>query len=118
MAAHDPSANLPPYRDVTADEAQRLIAGGAVVVDVRQPEEWSSGHIGEAHLVPLDGIYSFGRAIGDLPRDRDLIFTCEAGQRSAVASEIALVAGFAPERVHNLVGGMSAWRRLRLPMER
>jgi rhodanese-related sulfurtransferase len=108
----------PPYSATSPEEAQRLIEVGAVVVDVRQPNEWQTGHIADARLIPLDGIYAFGRAAATLPRDADLIFVCEMGQRSAVASEIALVAGFAPEHVHNLTGGMSAWRRQRLPVER
>jgi rhodanese-related sulfurtransferase len=107
-----------PYVEIGPEEAQRLIETGAVVVDVRQPDEWQAGHIPSARLIPLDGIYVFGRGAAGLPRDTDLIFVCEVGQRSAAASEIALVAGFAPERVHSLAGGMAAWRRLRLPVER
>lgn len=111
-------AGRPPYVEIGPEEAQRLIEAGAVVVDVRQPYEWQAGHIPSARLIPLDGIYVFGRGAADLPRDTDLIFVCEVGQRSAAASEIALVAGFAPERVHSLAGGMTAWRRLHLPVER
>jgi rhodanese-related sulfurtransferase len=99
----------------TAEERPPYVTVGP---EKGQPYEWRAGHIANAHLIPLDGIYAFGRGVADLPRDADLIFVCEAGQRSAVASEIALVAGFAPQRVHNLAGGMSAWRRMRLPVER
>ena len=65
--------------------------------------------------MPLEGIYQFGHAATQLPQDQDIVFVCESGQRSAVASEIALVAGLSPDRVHNLVGGMVAWRRAGLP---
>ncbi len=116
---YDAAEERPPYVEIGPEEAQRLIEeGGAVVVDVRQPYEWQWSHIANARPIPLDGIYAFGRGMAELPRDVNLIFVCEVGQRSAVASEIALVAGFAPERVHNLAGGMSAWRRMRLPVER
>jgi rhodanese-related sulfurtransferase len=118
MASNTPEDDQIPYTTIGPERAQQLVEAGAVVVDVRQPEEWRTGHIAGAQLIPLNGIYAFGQASRDLPRDRDLIFVCEAGQRSAVASEIALVSGFAPERVHNLAGGMSAWRRMRLPMDR
>lgn len=118
MASYDPEEERPPYAVIGVEEAQRLIQAGAVVVDVRQPHEWRAGHIPDARLVPLDGIYAFGHAAATLPRDTDLIFVCEVGQRSGTASEIALVAGFAPERVHNLAGGMGAWRRQGLPQER
>ncbi|HEY7126066.1 MAG TPA: rhodanese-like domain-containing protein [Ktedonobacterales bacterium] len=105
-----------PFQNIGPEEAQKLIAQGAQVIDVRQPEEWLTGHIPEAELVPLDGIYLFGRAIGDYPKDRDLILVCEQGHRSLSAAEIALVAGHT--RVYNLVGGMSAWRARRLPITR
>jgi rhodanese-related sulfurtransferase len=118
MAAQHPDDDLPPYVEIDADGAQALMAAGAVVVDVRQPDEWQRGHIPGARLISLDGIYTFGRNIRDLPTGADLIFVCEVGQRSAVASEIARVAGYAAEHVHNLVGGMSAWRRQQLPIER
>ena len=118
MANTDPSEQPTPFDVIGPERAQEMIAAGAAVVDVRQPQEWRTGHIPNAQLIPLDGIYVFGKATTDLPRDRDLIFVCEAGQRSAMASEIALVAGFTPARVHNLAGGMGAWRRTGLPVER
>jgi rhodanese-related sulfurtransferase len=117
VGQHGPDG-LPPYADVDATRAQALLAAGAVVIDVRQPDEWQRGHIPGARLIPLDGIYAFGHTIRDLPAETDLVFVCEMGQRSAVACEIALVAGYAAARVHNLTGGMSAWRRLQLPTER
>ena len=52
---------------------------------------------------------------GAIQRD-DLIFVCEVGQRSAVAAEMAAALGM--QRVYNLEGGMTAWRREQLPVER
>ncbi len=95
-----------------------MIESGAHVIDVRQPEEWNRGHIAKAELVPLNGIYSFGKAIKDLnlPDDGDVIFVCASGQRSASASEIALVAGL--KNVYNLANGMNGWVGRRYPIER
>jgi rhodanese-related sulfurtransferase len=115
MVADDDETSMP-FTDVTPEQAQELIAQGALVLDVRQPNEWIRGHIPEAELVPLDGIYLFGKALADYPKDQDVILVCEMGQRSVVAAEIALVAGYT--RVYNLAGGMSAWRARRLPMTR
>ena len=85
---------------------------------MRQPDEWRRGHISEAILVPLDGIYSFGKALKDLqiPEDEDVIFVCAVGQRSASASEIALVAGL--KHVYNLANGMNGWFMRHYPIER
>jgi rhodanese-related sulfurtransferase len=107
-----------PYTTIGTDEAKRMIDAGARVIDVRQPEEWAYGHIAQATLVPLSGIYSFGKALKELnlPEDEEVIFVCAAGQRSASASEIALVAGL--KKVYNLANGMNGWMSRRYPVER
>ena len=105
-----------PYQTIGTDEAKKLIEQGTRVIDVRQPEEWQSGHIAEATLVPLNGIYTFGQALKDLNlgADEDVIFVCRSGQRSATASEIALVAGLT--KVYNLANGMNGWINRNYPM--
>lgn len=107
-----------PYTTIGTDEAKRMIDAGVTVIDVRQQDEWNRGHIAEAVLVPLNGIYSFGKALKDLnlPEDQEIIFTCAMGQRSASASEIAMVAGF--KKVYNLANGMNGWVGRRYPIER
>ena len=107
-----------PYTTIGTDEAKRMIDAGVTIIDVRQPDEWNRGHIAEAILVPLNGIYSFGKALKDLdlPEDQEIIFTCAAGQRSASASEIAMVAGF--KKIYNLANGMNGWVGRRYPIER
>lgn len=98
-----------PYRTIGTDEARRMIEQGTTVIDVRQLDEWHSGHIPQATLLPINGIYSFGQALKDLhlPDDEDVIFVCRSGQRSATACEIALVAGL--KKVYNLANGMNGW---------
>ena len=107
-----------PYTTIGTDEAKRMIDAGVTIIDVRQPDEWNRGHIAEAILVPLNGIYSFGKALKDLnlPEDQEIIFTCAAGQRSASASEIAMVAGF--KKIYNLANGMNGWVGRHYPIER
>jgi rhodanese-related sulfurtransferase len=107
-----------PYTTIGTDEAKRMIDAGVTIIDVRQPDEWNRGHIAEAILVPLNGIYSFGKALKDLdlPEYQEIIFTCAAGQRSASASEIAMVAGF--KKIYNLANGMNGWVGRRYPIER
>ncbi len=107
-----------PYTTIGTDEARRMIESGARVVDVRQPNEWDRGHIAQAELVPITGIYSFGKALQELhiSPDEEVIFVCASGQRSATASEIALVTGL--KKVYNLANGMNGWVNRRYPIER
>jgi rhodanese-related sulfurtransferase len=107
-----------PYTTIGTDEAKRKIEAGARVIDVRRPDEWDRGHIAQAELVTISGIYSFGKALQDLhiAPDEEVIFVCASGQRSAMASEIALLAGLT--KVYNLANGMNGWINRRYPIER
>ena len=107
-----------PYTTIGTDDAKGMIATGAHVIDVRRPEEWDRGHIADAQLVTIDGIYAFGSALKDLnlPADEDVIFVCASGQRSSVASEIALLLGL--HKVYNLANGMHGWVNRGYPIER
>ena len=107
-----------PYTTIGTDEARRMIDAGTHVVDVRRPDEWNRGHIEQADLVTIEGIYSFGKALEELhlPPDEDVIFVCASGQRSAMASEIALLTGL--HKVYNLANGMNGWVNRGYPIER
>lgn len=118
MSYNQDEEEVLPYSTIGTDEARKMVEAGAHIIDVRQPDEWFRGHIPEAQLVPLNGIYSFGHALKDLnlPENEDVIFVCASGQRSASASEIALVAGL--NKVYNLANGMNGWVARRYPIER
>lgn len=115
---YDDSEEALPYITIGTDEAKELIESGVRVIDVRRPEEWNQGHIADATLVTIDGVYSFGHALqkAELPREEPIIFICAAGQRSAMASEIALLVGF--QKVYNVANGMHGWGNRRYPIER
>src|ERR1035438_9677290 len=78
--------------------------GELVVVDVRRPAEWDSGHIAGAAPRPLDKLKS---GMKDLDRGRATAVHCQSGYRSAIACSLLEAAGF--ERVINVVGGYDAW---------
>ena len=107
-----------PYMTIGTDQAKMMIESGTRVIDVRSPEEWNRGHIAEAELVTIDGVYTFGKGLQDLnlPQDAEVIFVCASGQRSAMASEIALLVGF--KHIYNLANGMHGWVNRGYPIER
>jgi rhodanese-related sulfurtransferase len=99
---------------LTPHQAHDLIAAGDVdLIDVREPHEWSGGHIADARHVPLEKLRASPRAA--VPRD-GVIFVCAAGIRSQTAARVAEGLGFT--RIYNLSGGTRAWTRAGLPLVR
>ncbi len=97
-----------------AEVQQRLAAGEPLyILDVRDPHEWQEAHVAGATLIPLGGLA--GR-LAELPRDRPIITFCRSGNRSGVAANLLREAGFA--QVQNLAGGIIAWVKSGLPVER
>ncbi|WP_084441083.1 rhodanese-like domain-containing protein [Dermatophilus congolensis] len=86
------------------------VPAGAVVVDVREPEEWVAGHAAGARHVPLSELP--GR-LNELPQSDQLFVVCRSGGRSARAVEF--LRGFGFDAV-NVAGGTLAWHASNLPM--
>jgi rhodanese-related sulfurtransferase len=99
---------------LTPQQAQELIAQGNVeIVDVREPGEWSGGHLPGARLVPLDRL----RAAPETASLHDgIIFVCAAGVRSQTAARLAESRGLT--KVYNLTGGTRGWANAGLPLVR
>jgi rhodanese-related sulfurtransferase len=89
--------------EVDAADAAELIDSGALLLDVREPEEWEAGHVPGASFVPLG---SLPLRLGELPTDRRIVVMCRVGGRSAVATEALVLAGL---DAVNLAGGIVAW---------
>ncbi len=75
-----------------------------VLVDVREPWEFDHCRIEGSTLVPLGQLVA---RLDELPRDRPLVIVCHHGNRSGVATQFLLRAGF--DDVRNLVGGVERW---------
>ena len=97
--------------EVDALEASQRQAAGAVVLDVREADEWDAGRIGGALHI---SVAELALRQDEIPRDRALIVVCRSGSRSAYATEALLRAGYEAE---NLAGGMQAWQAAGLPLE-
>jgi rhodanese-related sulfurtransferase len=96
--------------DVDPAEADRLVAAGAVMVDVREDDEWEAGHAPVAVHVPVGQVVD---RMDELPTDRTIVCMCRMGGRSgSVAVHLAGV-GY---DVRNIAGGMQAWAAVGLPV--
>ena len=101
---------------VNTTQATHLInREDALIVDVRNPDEFATGHVLGAKNVPLARLDATG---GDLAKrkDRPVIVYCDGGERAAKAAAALRKHGFA--RVMNLSGGIGAWQQAGLPVEK
>ena len=110
MPTKDPQE---PFTRITVDEGKELMTSDNVaVIDVREPHEYNAGHVPNATLIPVATVFARKE---ELPRDKDIIFVCGVGQRSALACEMAAAAGLT--RLFNLEGGTEAWVKAGNPVE-
>ncbi len=112
MSLSEPLGGLfaKPYEEIRALEARSRMDAGAILVDVREPQEWAAGHVEGARHLPLAQL---GQRQRELPVGRPVITVCRSGARSARAA--TLLAGQGRE-VSNLDGGMRAWAAGGLPV--
>ena len=97
--------------DITPEEVrERLSAGGAVVVDVRESYEHEAGHIADTRHVEFSGLQALADEVG---KDNDVIFYCRTGARSAAATQAFRASGF---RAFNMAGGLVLWDSKGLPL--
>jgi rhodanese-related sulfurtransferase len=88
---------------------------GALLVDVRRPDEWVSGHARGAVHIPVDDVADEAEA--KLPKGQDLLFICAAGVRSGLAAEMAAALGYDAERLYNVEEGTPVWIQAKLPTD-
>ena len=97
---------------VSAPDAVRLINKGALVVDVRKPEEFQTGHIVNARNVPVERVQQ-GDEIHK-KKDKILLAVCADGSTSGRAAGHLRKAGY--ENAFSLKGGLAGWRADNLPL--
>jgi rhodanese-related sulfurtransferase len=90
---------------------QWIQEGKAVLIDVREPDEYIKEHVPQAHLVPLSGFNP-----EDFPKEHDKIavFHCLSGGRTEASAAQILKTGF--REVYQLEGGINNWRASGLPV--
>ena len=94
---------------------ERARAGEIALVDVREPAEWSEGHLPEAVLVPRGSLPEQIREVApDL--SRPVVLYCGSGKRSLLAAETMRELGY--EAVASMSGGITEWKELDLPGRR
>jgi rhodanese-related sulfurtransferase len=94
--------------------AGEIAAGNDIqIIDVREADEWRTGHIREARHIPLGQL---GQRASEIDPTRPVIFVCRSGNRSEHATRALQGAGY--EQAINLAGGMLDWQQSGLPVAR
>lgn len=95
---------------VSARAAKALVDSGALLLDVREPDEWHVEHTDGALLMPMGQVKA---RLGELQRDRPIVVACRSGGRSATVTDALRGWGY---DATNLAGGMCAWQAAGLPV--
>lgn len=100
-------ATIPPR-----EANRRLDEGSAILIDIREPNEYAREHIPGARLVPIGNVdtHDFDR---DRATGKAVIFHCQSGRRTAANAARLLATGF--KEAYTLEGGLSGWRAAGLP---
>ncbi len=73
-----------------------------IIIDVREPSEYASGHVDGAINIPAQELLTGSKKLADVAKDTELILYCRTGSRSAVAKNILNSQGYT-----NIVNGIN-----------
>ena len=85
----------------------------ALVLDIRDPNDYSQGHIPQAMNIPYTALQSRVREL-DKFKEQPVVVACKMGQHSGMATSILRRAGF--HNVAKLRGGLTEWRSQNMPV--
>uniref|UniRef100_A0A7C1NS20 Rhodanese-like domain-containing protein n=1 Tax=Agrobacterium albertimagni TaxID=147266 RepID=A0A7C1NS20_9HYPH len=105
--------DLAEAREVCPTTSERLLREGALLVDVREPDEVAQVGFGGCEVIniPLSELEARWR---EVPRDRDVILACAIGERSLKATYFLMYQGY--ERVANMRPGIGRWAKRGFPI--
>jgi rhodanese-related sulfurtransferase len=98
-------------KEVSREEAQKLIEEGAQIVDVRVGHEWEAGRIAGATHLPLAEL---AERAGEIDKDRPVLLYCRGGNRSTMATAALAEAGYDASKLSE---GIVGWSEAGLPLE-
>jgi rhodanese-related sulfurtransferase len=97
-------------KEVSREEAQKLIEEGAQLIDVRTEHEWEAGRIAGASHLPLAEL---SERTGEIDKDRPVVLYCRGGNRSTMATTALADAGYDASKLEE---GIVGWDEAGLPL--
>ena len=101
------------FAAITAQELIRLMNQGALVLDIRKPDEYAQGHVNGAKHLASDQILTAGESFKRF-KDKPVVVYCDSGSLAAAAVRQLNAQGFT--KAFTLRGGIAAWRAENLPV--
>jgi rhodanese-related sulfurtransferase len=104
-----------PFARITSIEAQEIIEqepSTVQVIDVRNPNEYESGHVANSINIPVNDVLT---RFSELPTEKRLLFICQMGARSGLACEMVAAMGVEPDLIFNIEDGTPTWIQNNLP---
>jgi rhodanese-related sulfurtransferase len=98
-------------KEVSREQARKLIEEGAQLVDVRTDHEWEVGRIAGATHLPLDEL---AERAGEIDKQRPVLLYCRGGNRSTMAAAALAAAGYDAAKLGE---GIVGWSEAGLPIE-
>ena len=105
------ASDAPEVREVSREEARKLIDDGAQLVDVRADHEWEAGRIAGASHIPLDEL---AQRAGEIDKERPVVLYCRGGNRSSMATAALAEAGYDAAKLSE---GITGWEEEGLPLK-
>jgi len=101
------------FASISSQDLIRLMNQGALVLDIRKPDEFASGHVNGAKHLPSDQILKAGDSFKRF-KEKPVIVYCDSGSLAAAAVRQLIEQGFT--KAFTLRGGFASWRAENLPI--
>ncbi len=101
------------YAGISPQDLIRLQNQGALVIDLRKPEEFAAGHIGGARRMDSAEMLLAGESLKKY-KEKNVVLYCDSGSIGASAARVLAGQGF--KQAFNLRGGLAGWRGENLPL--
>ena len=111
--ANSPTTQASGQHLAASDFSTALKVPGTIVLDVRTPTEFASGHLPEALNIDI-GAPDFATRLAELDKNASYAVYCKSGNRSGVAMEQMTAAGI--RHAYDLAGGIGAWQDMGGPV--
>ena len=98
-------------REIDAQQLDEVLARGAQLIDVREPDEYVTGHVPGAVLIPMGQLTA---RMAELDRSAPVHLICASGNRSGAMVDLLAAGGF---DAVNVAGGTSGWARSGRPLD-